>query len=239
MLDQVLIAQATLQTLRLLTNLSLISVALVAIGAGGWAMTRGRAGGFAAAVRVVSKMTVGLGALGIAGLLALIAAMWWPRSPERFEWTVDLRTARPLEPFRSESCATWAVGARSYINCIYEGQTRLDVQFPGGRSHVQTGRALWAAGLGDRLNSLHHFLEPMTLADVRTTVEPLIDPWRLRRADYDDWLTRAATEERAWYLTPADEDRAEPWLELSVRPLDTPRRGERAFAVSVKWHWQE
>jgi hypothetical protein len=162
-----------------------------------------------------------------------------PRRLTHYEWTIDLRTEALLQPFQKDKCATWGAGDRTYNECIYEGLTRLTAQFPGDRAIAQTGRALWASGRDGRLISLHHFLEPMPLAGVQSTIEPLIDPWRLQRDRYDDWLTRAATEERASYYAPADSDRLEPWLELSVRPLEGSRGADRVFAVSLKWRWTE
>jgi hypothetical protein len=115
---------------------------------------------------------------------------------------VDLRTERPLQLFQQDRCAKWGTGGYQHDECIYAGETSLTVQFPGGRSVTPQGRALWMSGRDGRVMSLHHFLRPMTIADVRATVEPLIDPWRLRRERFDDWLTRSATEERAHLRKP-------------------------------------
>jgi hypothetical protein len=239
MLDQVLIAQASLQTLRVLTNLALVSAALLAVGGAGIWLTSGRPTAPARAARLLAKAAFGLGGLGLGALVVILVLALIPRRPEQYAWTVDLRTEAPLQPFANEQCATWGAGERRYNECIYEGQTSLSVAFPGDRRVVQRGRALWASGREGRLISLHHFLEPMTLAEVRTTLDPIVADWHLRREHVDDWLARAATEERASYFSPADENRSDPWLELSVRPLDSRRGGERVYAVSTKWHWRE
>jgi hypothetical protein len=239
MLDQLLIAQASLQTLQFLTNLAVLSVAMIVIGGTGVWMLRGRTGAVTFAARLVSAIVLGLGGLGGAALIGLLVVASLPRSLTRYEWSVDLRTQAPLEPFSHGECASWGAGERPYNDCIYEGLTSLTAQFPGDRSIVQTGRALWASGRDGRLISLHHFLEPMTLDGVRATVEPLIDPWRLRRPFWEEWLANYSTEERAWYFSPADADRTDPWLELSVRPLDGSRGTDRSFSVTLKWRWTE
>jgi hypothetical protein len=239
MLDQVLIAQASLQTLRLLTNLALVSAALIVIGIAGVWLTRRRTGGPASAARLLSRIGLGLGGLGAAALVILLTMAYLPRRLTHYEWTVDLRTEALLQPFQQDKCATWGAGERKYNECIYEGLTSLTAQFPGDRAIAQNGRALWASGRDGRLISLHHFLAPMTLDAVQTTVEPLIGPWHLQREHYASWLTRAATEDRAWYFAPADADRTEPWLELSVRPLEGSRGVDRVFAISLKWRWAE
>jgi hypothetical protein len=238
MLDQVLLAQASLSTIRVLTNVALISIMLLMAGGAGLVLTRRAASRFSATGRLVAKIAVGLGA-SAAGALIVVLGLAAFRRPERFEWTVHLQTEPPLQLFQQDRCATWGSGDDRHDECIYEGETSLTAQFPDGRFVVQTGRALWTSGRDGHLTSLHHVLQPMTVAGVRGTVEPLIDPWHLSRERFDDWLTRSATEERASYFTPAAEDRAAPWLELSIRPLDTTSGGERMFVVSVKWRWND
>lgn len=238
MLDQLLVAQASLNAIRVLTNVALVSMALLVTGGVGFVLAARVPRRLSRTVRVLAKIALGLGTLGAVLLVAIIglAAL---RRPERFAWTVDLRTEQPLQLFQQHDCAKWGSGAEQRDDCIYEGETNLTAQFSGGRSVTQRGRALWASGRNGRLTSIHHFLQPMTLAGVRATVEPLIDPWHLRRERFDDWLTRAGTAERAAYFTPAEDNRAAPWLELSVRPLDTTDSSERLFAVSLMWRWKD
>jgi hypothetical protein len=241
MLDQVLYAQAALSAIRFLTALALLAGGLIVVGFAGLAMTRRFAPGrVATGVRLVSKVSLGLGTIGIVGLVVLLVVARFRPTPS-YEWSIDLRHERPLQPFMQDGCARWAIGARTYLDCIYEGRVTLAAQFPRNLSMTRTGRALWASGRDGQLISLHLFLEPMSLSDAQTTLEGLIEPWGLRRDYYDSWRSQSGTPagQRASYFAPPEPEREEPWLEASVRALDAPPDRDRIWAVSLKWHWDD
>ena len=241
MLDQVLNAQAALNAMRFLTAVALLASGLIVVGFAGLAITRRFAPGrFATGARLASRVVLGLGTIGIAGLiLLLVVSRFWPLP--RYEWTIDFRNEAPLQPFMQDGCARWAIGARTYLDCIYEGRVTLTAQFPRNLSVNRTGRALWASGRDNRLVSLHLFLETMSVSEAQATIEALIEPWGLRRDFYDSWRERIGTADgqRAAYFTPPEPARAHPWLEVSVRPLEPPPAGERIWAVGLKWHWTD
>ncbi len=187
MLDQVLNAQAALNAMRFLTAVALLASGLIVVGFAGLAITRRFAPGrFATGARLASRVVLGLGTIGIAGLiLLLVVSRFWPLP--RYEWTIDLRNEAPLQPFMQDGCARWAIGARTYLDCIYEGRVTLAAQFPRNLSVNRTGRALWASGRDNRLVSLHLFLETMSISEAQATIEALIEPWGLRRDFYDSW----------------------------------------------------
>ena len=240
MLDQVLLAQAAMQGIQVLTTLAMIATTLLIVGLAGVALTRRAATFVGTAARTLAKVAAGLGALGLVVLIAVVVAARLPGRVQTYEWTIDLRQDAPLQPFLREPCSTWRIGARDYRDCIYEGDIRLNAQFPGDRAVARSGRALWASGHEGRLTSLHLFLEPMSRTDAQATAEELIDSWSLRRQQIADWAADATTAgQRASYFTPEESARMEPWLEVSVRRIDPQPRGERTWAVSLKWHWND
>jgi hypothetical protein len=240
MLDQVLLAQAALQGIRVLTTIAVVATALLVAGLIGLAVTSRVTGPVGKSLRLVSKVSASLGVLGMGLLVAAILAASMSGRAETYEWTIDLRRDAPLQPFLREPCSTWKIGARDYRDCIYEGRIRLNAQFPGDRLVDRSGRALWASGHEGRLTSLHLFLEPMSRSEAQTTAEALIDTWSLRREQIVDWAAEAANPDpRASYFTPEESARVEPWLEVSVRRIDPQPRGDRTWAVSLKWHWDD
>ena len=241
MIDQVLYAQAALNALRWLTILALVAGGLVVLGFAGLATSSRLASSpFARGVRRLSRITLYLGAIGVAGLVLLLVLSRFRPTP-RYEWTLDLRTQATLEPFMQNGCARWAIGSRTYLDCIYEGRITLDAQFPRDLAVSRTGRALWASGRDGRLLSLHLLLEPMSADEAQTTIDGLIEPWGLRRDLYEAWRAQIGTADgqRASYITPPESARAPPWLELSVRPIEPPPAGGRIWAIGLKWHWPE
>jgi hypothetical protein len=241
MIDQVLYAQAALDALRFLTTLALVAGGLVVLGFAGLAISRRFAPGRVAnGVRLVSKGALGLGAIGVAGLVLLLVVSRFRPTPH-YEWTLDLRNQASLEPFMQNGCARWAIGSRTYLDCIYEGRITLAAQFPRNLSVSRTGRALWASGRDGRLISLHLFLEPMSADEAQSTIDALIEPWDLQRDFFDSWRAQIGTADgqRASYITPPESARAPPWLELSVRPIEPPPAGGRIWAIGLKWHWTD
>ena len=240
MLDQVLLAQAALQGIQLLTTVAVVVTALLVVGLVGLAGTSRVTGAVGKSMRMLSRIAAGLGGLGMALLVAVIVAAGISSRAKTYEWTLDLREQAALEPFLREPCSTWKIGARDYRDCIYEGDIRLNARFPGDRAVVRSGRALWASGHEGRLTSLHLFLEPMSRAEAQSTAEGLIDAWSLRPQQIADWAADPANaEQRASYFTPEESARVEPWLEVSIRRIDPQPRGDRPWAVSLKWHWNE
>lgn len=238
MLDQVLLAQAALQGIQVLTTLAAIATALLAAGMAGLALTSRATSRIARSTRTVAKVAAGLGALGFAMLVAVVVAARVSTRAQTYDWTIDLRTQAAIDPFLREPCATWRIGARDYLHCIYEGRITLTAYFPGDRTVSRTARALWASGRDGRLTSLHLFLEPMSRAGAQTTAEGLIEAWSLRSQQIADWAA-AGVDRRASYFTPEESARAEPWLEVSVRAIEPPPRDDQAWAVSLKWHWND
>ena len=236
MLDQVLLAQAALQGIQVLTTLATIATALLVAGLAGLALTSRATSRIATSTRTIAKIAAGLGVLGFAVLVAVVVAARVSSRAQAYEWTIDLRHQAAIEPFLREPCATWRIGARDYLHCIYEGRITLTAQFPGDRTVSRTARALWASGHDGRLTSLHLFLEPMSRTDAQTTAEGLIETWSLRPQQIADWAA-AGADHRASYFTPEESARAEPWLEVSVRATEAPQRDDQAWAVSLKWHW--
>ena len=240
MLDQVLLAQAALQGIQVLTTLAVASTALLVAGLVGLAVTSRAASAVGTRIRVVARVAAVLGLSGLGLLLVVIVASGVSGPAQTYEWTIDLRDQAALEPFQREPCSTWRIGARDYRDCIYEGNIRLNAQFPGDRSVERSGRALWASGHEGRLTSLHLFLEPMSRTEAQSTAEGLIDTWSLRRQQIADWATAPPDAgQRASYFTPEESARVEPWLEVSVRQIDPQPRGDRTWAVSLKWHWND
>jgi hypothetical protein len=241
MLNELLLAEATLQGIRLVTNLALAAGILLAAGALGLTLTN-RASRTRAIrlTRGAARVAIGAGALIVATVIAVVVASRF-QSLERYEWTLDLTQDAPLAPFLEGGCATWMIGQRAYRDCIYEGRIELAARFPGDRAVSRTGRALWASGHDGRLTSLHLFLDRMSLGEAQTTIDALVAPWQLQRESYDEWLAdaRAGRVERASYFTPPDADRIAPWLEVSARPLDPATGDDRPWAVSLKWHWSD
>lgn len=242
MLDDLLITQALLAGLRVLSNLALASGALLLAGALAFVasrrMDRGR---LATALRLLGVAALAAGSAGALVLAGLLLRALVPSPPEPRSWDLSFTAEPPpLAPFDRGSCSTWVIGPRAHRDCIHQGALLLAARFPGGRAFEGRGHTLWAAGIGDRLTSLHLFVGALGAAEALARVEALAGPWKLRADWIGAWKEELAggPAGRAHYFTPAEADRSPPWLEVAARPLE-PAAGDGDWSLSLKWHWNE
>lgn len=244
MLDQVIVSQATLGALSFLA--SAVSSALLLIFGGlliRALLRRWTKRGFVPALlRLFATCSVWLGALFLI-LTATMFGLAYVRGGEQTRaFDVDISptsTSTGLKPFMVQPCGTWRVGAVEYSNCIYEGQVTLRARYGDGKVFEETGNAVWATGIGERLTSLHFFSAPMTFQEVVAKRAALVADWHLPADQFKLWSeTKEVGSSGAVYFYAPEENRPVPWVEISVRKLENPADETHGWTSSVKWNWE-
>lgn len=237
MLNDVIVSQGVLGGLHLLANAAIFAFLLLGLGVTGVIASRKleARSRMRAVLSVLSRATVILGLLVVAGIALMIGVSAWEARPKPRHWDVDLTGRTSLGLFQFKKCAEWKIGPTVHRDCIVEGTISLRARFPKGRTVQESGHALWVSGAGDDLTSLHLFLRPITRTELEAKLVPLFAAWDVPSTALPEWRSEGTRSRR--YFTTREDQRDLPWLEVSVSSPDTGKDSPRPWVASFKWHW--
>ncbi len=159
---------------------------------------------------------VGLGMVLIAVPVGFLVAL--TRPPPRVDVQLDLARGHQTSQLQ---------GTPNGGLYIYEGDVRLDLKLPGGRSYVGPATLVTCDFEGEEITEVDISLPPGDLATVKQQADGVIANWGLERHGLDQWTGRAGD-----VFETGSQDDQQPRRSLSIRS-----GGDNRWTVLLQVSW--